>query len=258
MEAEVERTWRLVARVSGWATGGALFTGTVLYLLDALDLLAKNDYQPNGSGLQDEANFWVAEFARQHHVLWDVIARDTLFPLAFVALIVLGLSARSLVSLRSPPAQLMVSFFVVGGILSALADLIYLASTDYWRETGWSADVPERMVTVGRATQTIGSLTRWPEAAGFVVLAAALVCLGRVCRSATWLPTRLALVAELEALLLLGIAFAGVLESETAYDIFSLLTGALVGPAVAIWLGIALGRGGTCVTPGPVAAAPAP
>jgi hypothetical protein len=238
--------------------GGALITATVLYLVDALDLLAKNHYHPTGGGLQDEANFWFAEFARQHHVLWDVIARDTLFPLAFVALIVLGLAARSLVSLRSPAAQLMVAFFLVGGVLSALADLIYLASTDYWRETGWSVDVPERMVTVGRATETIGALTRWPEAAGFVVLAAALVCLGRLCRISAWLPTRLAYLAELEAILLLGIALAGVLESDTAYDIFSLATGAVVGPAVAIWLGVALSREGTLVTAAPSAAAPAP
>ena len=256
MEAEFERDWRLVARAAGWLTGGALLVATLLYLLDALDLLAKNHYQPTGRGLQDEANFWVAEFARQHQVLWDVIARDTLFPFAFVTLIVLGLAARSLVSMRSPTAQLMVAFFVVGGIVSALSDLGYLAATDYWRETGWSADVPERMVAVGRATQTIGSLTRWPEAAGFVVLAAALVCLGRLCRNADSLPTRLATLAELEALLLLGIAVAGALESDTAYDIFSLLTGALVGPAVAIWLGMALGRERTDVTAAPVASAP--
>jgi hypothetical protein len=29
--------------------------------------------------LQDEANFWVAFFAHKHHILWDIIARDTLF-----------------------------------------------------------------------------------------------------------------------------------------------------------------------------------
>jgi hypothetical protein len=245
MEEREQQSWRAVARAAGWTIGAALVIGTLLYLLDALDLLAKNHYHPDGSGIQDEANFWVAEFHRQHVVLWDIIARDTLFPLAFVALIVLGLAARSLLSLRSPEAQLMVVFFLVGGILSALADLIYLASTDYWRETGWSADVPERMVTVGRATQTIGSLTRWPEAAGFIVLAAALVCLGRLCRHTSLLPRGLAYAAEVEALLLVGIALAGVEQSDTAYDIFSLLTGALVGPVVAIWLGLALARSRT-------------
>jgi hypothetical protein len=111
------------------------------------------------------------------------------------------------------------------------------------------------MVTVGRATQTIGSLTRWPEAAGFVVLAAALVCLGRLCRRSDALPRSLGYGAELEALLLVGIALAGVQRSDTAYDIFSLLTGALVGPVVAVWLGVALSRTRAPLS-APAAAAP--
>ena len=97
------------------------------------------------------------------------------------------------------------------------------------------------MVAVGRSVDTLAALTTWPEAAGFVLLAAALACLGRLCSTHTRLPARLALLAYLEALLLIGIALAGVAKADTAYNIFSLLTGALVGPALALWLGLHLG-----------------
>jgi hypothetical protein len=129
-----------------------------------------------------------------------------------------------------------VVLFVAGGTLSALADLIYLGAAEYWRTTGWSADPAARMVAVGRSSGALESLTTWPEAAGFVILAGGLVCLARL------LSRRLGLLVQAEALLLLGIALAGVTHAGTAYDIFSLLTGALVGPAVAASIGWSLGR----------------
>jgi hypothetical protein len=55
-------------------------------------------------------------------------------------------------------------------------------------------------------------------------------------------PDRLGFFAYLEAALLVGIAVAGVTHSDTPYNIFSLATGALVGPAVALWLASTLGR----------------
>jgi hypothetical protein len=155
---------------------------------------------------------------------------------------VLSLAVRAVVRADRPNAQLMVAFFVVGGTLAALADLIYLGATDYWRLTGWSGVPAVSMVAVGRSTEAINALTRWPEAAGFVVLAAALVCLGNLCRSEAALPRRLALVVYLEVALLVGVAVAGVMETGTPYDIFSLTTGAIVGPIVAFWLGWHLGK----------------
>ncbi len=237
-------SWRRVGRSAGYVAGIGLFVGTLLFLLDALNALGGSpDYHATAAGpMQDEANFWVAYFAHQHHILWDIIARDSLFPLAFVALIVLSLAVGNLVGYERPDAQLMVTFFVVGGIVSALSDLIYLAGTDYWRVTGWSTEPPARMVAVGRSSSALGALTRWPEAAGFLVLAAGLVCLGRLARGRAQLPSRLALLVNVEALLLVGIAVAGVMHSDTAYNIFSLLTGALIGPVVALWLGRHLGR----------------
>jgi hypothetical protein len=243
-DSEREQAWRRVGRGSGYLAAAALLVGTVLFLLDATDVLgAGPEFHRTAAGpLQDEANFWVAYFAHQHHIVWDVIARDCLFPLAFVALIVLSLAIRNLVLSERPEAQLMTNFFVVGGVVSALSDLLYLGGTDYFRETGWTAQPAARMVAVGRSTEVFNALTRWPEAAGFVILAGALVCLGRLCHVRAELPSKLGLLVYLEALLLVGIAIAGVMRTDTTYNIFSLLTGALVGPAVGLWLGWHLGK----------------
>jgi len=206
----VEAEWRRVGRVAGYLSGGALVVATILYLLDATNALGVNHFRPTDvSVIQNQANFWVAAFAHQHDILWDIIARDTLFPLAFLALIVLSLAVRALVRSNGPATQLMVAFFAVGGVISILNALIYLGATDYWRLTGWSNVPAFSMVAAGRSENAIESLTRWPEAAGFVVLAAALVCLGNLCRSEAALPARLAVVAYAEAALLVGIALAG-------------------------------------------------
>lgn len=254
-EREPNRGWPGVGRVAGYVSSGALLIGTILYLLDATNALGANNYTfAGGSPVRDEAGYWVAQFAHQHHILWDIIARDTLFPLAFMALIVVALAVRAVVRSDRPDAQLMVTFFLVGGTISIFSDLIFLGATDYWRLTGWSGLAPTNMVAAGRSEQSIESLTRWPEAAGFVVLAAALVCLGNLCRSEAALPVRLGLLAYGEAALLVGIALAGVMQTGTPYDVFSLATGAVVGPLLAFWLGHHLGAGGAQRAAGPTSA----
>jgi len=66
---------------SGYVAGSCLLAGTVLYLLDALDAFGQPPTpRHTGAGeLRDEANFWVAAFAHRHHLLWNIICRDTLF-----------------------------------------------------------------------------------------------------------------------------------------------------------------------------------
>jgi hypothetical protein len=242
--SDVDRAWRSVGRTAGYVVGVATFVATVLYLIDALGALGSDpDYHPTAAGpTQDEATFYVAYFAHKHHVLWTIIARDTLFPVAFVALGVVALAIRRLVGPDDPRGQLLTLFFVIGGTISALSDLVYLGAAEYFRVTGWSARPPELMTAIGRSSEAIERLTVWLEPAGFVVLAAGLLALGRLCRARIELPSRLALLAELEALLLLGVSVAGVMHSDTAYDVFSLLTGALVGPALGLWLAVVLGR----------------
>jgi hypothetical protein len=241
-EHDASHSWARVGRVAGYLAAGALLLGTILFLLDATNALGVINYKQVGPpSVLNERRYWLAEFAHQHHILWDIIARDTLFPVAFVALIVLALAVRAFVPAQLPNGQLMVAFFIVGGVISIINDLLYLSATDYWRLTGWQHTPAVNMVAAGRSSEAIVALTRWPEAAGFVVLAAASVCLGNLCRSQATLPSRLALAVYAEAALLIGVALAGVMETGTPYNVFSLVTGALAGPFVAFWLGHHLG-----------------
>jgi len=238
-ERAEDHGWPSVGRAAGYISAGALLVGTILFLLDATGALGNSDYRPATglSEVQREAGYWVSHFAYQRHILWDLISRDTLFPLAFLALIVISLAVRAVVDAARPATQLMVAFFLVGGTISILNDLIFLGATDYWRVTGWSHVDPTRMVAAGRSSEAIESLTRWPEAAGFMILAAALACLGKLCRSERALAARLGLVAYCEAVLLMGVALAGVMQADTPYQVFSLATGVVVGPVLAFWLG---------------------
>jgi hypothetical protein len=240
----IDRSWSRVGRNAGYVAGAAFFAGTILFLIDQLDVLGKGPvYHATAAGpTQDEANFWVAVFAHQHGIVWDIVARDLIFPLGFVALIVLGLAIRGLVGSERPDAQLMVAFLAVGGVISAIADLTFLGDVEYWRQTGWSAHPPEIMVAVGRSTEAIDSLTRWPEVAGFTILAAGVFYVGLLCRTRPELPRSAGVLAYLEAFLLVGVALAGAFRTDTPYQVLSLLTGVLVGPIVAVWLGWHLGR----------------
>lgn len=58
-----------MGRAAGYIAGSALLAGTVLFLLDATGLLGSGPvYRPTGAGpLVDQATFFAAYFAHQHH-----------------------------------------------------------------------------------------------------------------------------------------------------------------------------------------------
>ena len=132
----------------------------------------------------------------------DIVGRDLILPLGFVGLIVVGLAIRHLVGSDRPEGQLMVAFLVVGGVLSSVGDLLFLSDVTYWRSGGWSGHPPEIMESIGRAASAIETLNVWPEVAGFPILAAGLLYVGRLCRTRPELPTQLGIVAYVEAALL--------------------------------------------------------
>jgi hypothetical protein len=156
---------------------------------------------------------------------------------------------RRLVGRERPQGELMITFLLVGAVISVIADLIFLGNVEYWRVPGLTAHPAESTVAIGRATQAIDSLTRWPEAAGFAILAVGVLYIGRLCRSRREIPAQIALLAYVEALLLVGIAAAGAARMDVAYQMLSLLAGVLVGPAFALWLGRHLGRLGGAEEP---------
>jgi hypothetical protein len=135
-----------------------------------------------------------------------------------------------------------VAFVTIGGIFSILADLTFLGAAEYWRATGWTSDPPATMVAIVRAAEAIDTLTHWPDAIGLAILAAGVVFLGRLCRMRDELPTGLGSLAYVEALLLVGVAVTGLIPADTLNHILGLVTGVLIGPALAVWLGWHLGR----------------
>jgi hypothetical protein len=238
------RAWSWMGRAAGYIAGSALLAGTVLFLLDAAGLLGSGPvYRPTGAGpLADQATFYVAYFAHQHHIVWDIIARDTILPVAYLALIIAALAVRNRTGPDHPESQLLVTFFVAGGILSILANLTYLAAAQYWRQPEWPVRPAASTVAVGRTVEGIQTLTQWPEAMGFAILALGLVALGRLCGKHRIFPASLGALAYLQALLLLGIAVTGLIPYDAGYNWLSLAAGAVVGPVLSVWLGTRLGR----------------
>lgn len=241
-EVRPDRTWNRIGRVSGHMAGTALLAGTVLFLLDAAGILGSGSAYVRAGGvpLADQPRWFLAAyFEHQQHIMWDITARDTILPIAFLAFIIAAVAVRNRTGPANPAGGLMVTLFTAGGILSILADLTFLAATEYWRQAGWQA---ASTVTAGRTLEGIQLLTHWPEAFGFAILAGGLVALARLCGRHTIFPAALGILAYLEAALLAGIAVTGLIPLTFGYNVLSLAAGAVVGPALGIWLGTCLGQ----------------
>lgn len=242
--------WGRVGAIAGYVAGVGILGQTTLFLLDATDALADSpEFAETEAGpLQDVATFYAAYFEHQHEIVWSIIVRDVLGPIAFLALMVAALAALNLLRTRRPERQLMVLFFAVGCTLAMLADLVYLTQTLYWENGGWPADPAENMVAVGRSVEALDNLVSYVQYAGFLVLALGLVCLGRLTRLEAGWSRLLGRLAYLEALGLVAAVVASVRHNDTAYSVAALVIGVLLGPLVAVLLGLQLGRAGRAAT----------
>jgi hypothetical protein len=236
--------WRLVAPAAGYLCAASLVVATLLYLADVTDLLAERPAftYTEATYEADLAAWFVDHFERQDQFLWSIAARDTLFPVAFVCFMVLGLATSSLVGWRRPAAQLSALFLVLGGVLHVVNDLLFLGQADYWRHEEWQADPPGPMVATGQASTAIGTAPMYVEVGSYVLLAAGLVCLGVLCRTAPYLPAWLGLAAHVEAVGMLVLVVGRLSGSDTLFQLGGLATGILLGPVVAAALGRQLGR----------------
>jgi hypothetical protein len=232
-------TWGRVGRTAGYVAATGLLVGTVLFLLDSTNLLAAEpEFHRTAAGPEaDVANWYVAYFDRQHDIAWDIAIRDTIGPVAFVALMIVAVATANVVGWRSPTAQLMVLFFVLGGLLHIVNDLLYLGELHYWRHGGWSADPPGPMVAVGRASEAIDATTVYFEVGSYAVLFCALVCLARLCGASPQLQDWLGVVAYLAAAGTLVLAAGLVTDSDLLLRLGGLATGVVLGPLVAASLG---------------------
>src|SRR4051794_26896793 len=178
---EADQAWARVGRLAAYGAAVGFVVTTVLYLLDVFDVLdATPTYVQTSSGqLHDEATFWAQMFEHHHKIVWDIMLRDVVGPCAFIALIVVGVALCRRAGGDRPASLLMVTFLAVGGVISAIASLLYLGNAEFWR-VSWGA-VPQggetSIVAAGRATMAIDNLTTWPEAFGYVVLALGAWCI---------------------------------------------------------------------------------
>jgi hypothetical protein len=244
--ADADRAWARIGRLAAYVAAVGFLVTTVLYLLDVYDVLDTTPtyVQTSAGQLHDEAQFWAAIFQHQHMIVWDVIVRDVFGPIAFIALIVIGVALRRVTRGDRPERQLMVTFLGAGGVISAIASLLYLANVEFWR-LPWG-DIPKdgetSIIAVGRATTAIDNLTTWPEAFGYLVLAAGIVCLGALVRHESHLPRRLGTFAYVTAAGLVALAVATMMDADTARSLLALAVGAVLAPGLCVWIGTTLGR----------------
>jgi hypothetical protein len=247
MTTDVGSQWGRLGSLAGYVAGGCLLGQTTLFLADAFDVLGESPefHETSAGRLQDVATYYAAFFEHQHDIVWSIIVRDVLGPVAYLSLMVAALAALNLVRSARPERQLLTLFFVVGGSLAALSDLVYLTLTLYWEHGGWLADPAENMVAIGRSVEALDNLTTYTQYAGFVVLALGLVCLARVARSEPGWSSLLGALAYVEAAALLLTVAVSVRHHDTTADWLTLLIGAVLGPLVAVLFGRELSRAGS-------------
>lgn len=237
-------SWGRVAPAAGYICGVSLLLATLLFLGDATGWLAEPvGYRTTSAGPEsDLATWYAAHFERQHEILWSVVVRDVLFPLSFLALMVLALATSSLVGWHLPSAQLAALLFVVGGLLHIVNDLVFLGQVEYWRYDGWRADPAGPMVAVGQAAGAIGAAVTYVELASYLVLGAALLCWGSLYRTRPELPGWLGGLVYAEAAGMVVLVLGQLLGSDLLFQLGGATTGIVVGPLVAVLLGRHIGR----------------
>jgi hypothetical protein len=234
--------WFAIGRWAGIVAGATLLAASLLQAAaDQGWVGTEPAFRETEAGpLVDVATFYADAFSFEHDVLWNLAIRDTLFPIAFMAIIVVGLATRRIVGARRADTELLATTLLVGAMFSAMNPLIYLSQTTWWRETGWTADPPENMVAVGRAGEAIMNLTRFFQTSGALLLAIGLLLLWSVIRSTHMLPSGLGVVAVVLGVGLAIAAIAEVFDVRWLWDIGTGAFGVILGPILLVWLGRSL------------------
>ena len=234
------------ARIGRWAADlGALglFIESALFLLDTLNILTPALSEPP-AGRSDDlrvAAHYASWFARQRAIWWDIAVRDSLGPLGLLSLVVAVVALVCWLRRRDPTAVVLVLLFGMGALLSAGSDLVYLTLVSYWR-FDWSHATTVNMIATGRAVEAIDSITFYPQAAGYLLLALSLWCLWVLARTEPRIPREVAWVALLEAVALPFVVLTSIVGPDVVYSVLALLTGVLLGPLLAVGLARTLKR----------------
>ena len=232
--------WSRLAGRAALVAAVSLVATTLLYLLDALDLLGSSPtFRRTGHGeLADQARFFADFFNHQHHLWWDIGLRDVLGPLGYLSLVLVSLALANVWGWRLPRVQLGLAAFAFGAVFATVNSLIYLGELNYWRHGGWTDSPAFSMVAIARAAEGIDHLTVYPEAFGFVLLAAGFAWLASAGHRLGRLGTTAHRVCQAEAVVLLLLVVCSVTGFDPGYDVTALLAGVVLGP----WAAIALAR----------------
>jgi len=244
--ATLDRDWARAARWWGTFVAIAFVIATIVYLLDAFDLLATPPhYASTAAGqLQDEGVFYAALFAYRHEIWWDHVLRDTLYFFAYLGLIPVLLAAIAAVRTHRSSIQIAGAFVGAGAIFGALNAVTFLVLTDWWKGTGWDEVPAALMASIGRTADFVDGISTWCGTASQAALALGFAYLGTACRADEALPRRLAPIAYAGAVILAAMIVIPQLPLDTGplWDILALVVGVFIGPAVAWTLGRHLGR----------------
>lgn len=237
-------SWNRVAVGAGWVAGAGLVVQTGLYLLDATNVLADQpEFHRTGAGAEvDRAQYYVDYFDRQHSILWDIVVRDTVGPVAFLALAIWALAVVVRLHPVGPVGPLIILFFAVGAMLHIVSDLTYLSLERIWRSEGFRADPPGPMNSFGAAVDVVDLSTTYLDAFSYLVLAAGVGCLARLVLRDGRIPRWLGVAAGIEAAALVLLGFGIALRQDLLFQIGGAFAGMALGPLVAIGIGYALKR----------------
>jgi hypothetical protein len=234
-EGRQQRTdgdWGRTASVAGAVAAVGLCLQTLLFFLDASVLPGNPPFRETEAGrAADLATFFAARAERQHDVLWNIVLRDVLGPVAAVALVVLTYAVvRARGGGRVMP-QVWGLVLSVGALFKALADLVFLSQSAEWRDTGFLTDPPADIIAAGRASDAVTDVADLLEQAANITVAVGLIGL------AVLLSRPLRLFARVVAAVLLVLAVAALADWPLVYGVLSLLEGVLLVPVLLVGTG---------------------
>lgn len=231
--------WDRIGRVSGWVIAITFLLASLALLIDAVGLLgsAPGFTVTGGGEVQDQASFFRGLFAHQRQILPDVVLRAALFFAAYVALVPFGLALRRLLGRASAEAELASRLLVIGGVVSAVGELVTLVQVETWR-SDWSVTEPQVLLSYAAGVGPMDALSMWLSLAGLLLIGGGLFYagrrLGRDAAAPRWLGLG-AYTLSAAALLLVVIDVAGDIGlggMDIAHNVVALPLSIVVVPVV--------------------------
>lgn len=237
--ASDDPAWDRIGRVAGWVFAITFLLASVALLIDAIGLLgsAPGFTVTGGGELQDQASFFRGLFAHERQILPDIVLRTALFFAAYISLVPFGLALRRLLGRASAEAELASRLLVIGGMVSAVSQLVTLVQVETWR-SDWAVTEPQVLLSYATGVGPMDALSMWFSLAGLLLISGGLFYAGRRLGRGAATPRWLGLGAytlSAAALVLIVIDVAGDIGlggMDIAHNVVALPLSIIVVPAV--------------------------